>query len=320
MILTLKHINFWGANKSSEIQTYIDYIKLGLEKLGFHIVIDNNSHNPDIVVSSVFGDPSSLSKFDTSKTFIIVLTGENTELPVWKKWSYSNIVSKYNIGAYIGFDRIEGVNRFRVPVWFFRHELFKKNDIELTNYLKQPELVTFKCREKQIALINSHGRNQRNMFYDKCVSKNIQVLCGGKFKHNDKRLRELDRENNTVDAKLKYLSEFLFNVCCENSNTNGYCTEKLFECAIAGCIPIYWGDYENEDIFNQDRILKCKSVNEKSINEIIDKVLHMLHDKEYLKSFFNQPIFKNEAVDIIKVFINKSDLIADLFLNFKNRV
>ena len=91
MVLLLKHINFWGANKCIGIQNYINYIKHGLEKRGFHIMIDNNSHNPDIVVSSVFGDPSSLSIFDTSKTFIIVMTGENTELPQFKKWSYSAI-------------------------------------------------------------------------------------------------------------------------------------------------------------------------------------------------------------------------------------
>ena len=43
-------------------------------------------------------------------------------------------------------------------------------------------------------------------------------------------------------AKRAVLSRYRFAICFENTVFPGYLTEKLFDCLLAGCIPIYWGD------------------------------------------------------------------------------
>lgn len=43
-------------------------------------------------------------------------------------------------------------------------------------------------------------------------------------------------------AKRAVLSHYRFAICFENTIFPGYLTEKLFDCLLAGCIPIYWGD------------------------------------------------------------------------------
>lgn len=43
-------------------------------------------------------------------------------------------------------------------------------------------------------------------------------------------------------AKRAVLSRYRFAICFENTIFPGYLTEKLFDCLLAGCIPIYWGD------------------------------------------------------------------------------
>jgi hypothetical protein len=43
------------------------------------------------------------------------------------------------------------------------------------------------------------------------------------------------------DEKLIVMSQFKFAVCFENCSFPGYLTEKLFDCFLAGCIPIYYG-------------------------------------------------------------------------------
>jgi hypothetical protein len=43
------------------------------------------------------------------------------------------------------------------------------------------------------------------------------------------------------DAKLKKLNEFKFVICFENCSFPGYVTEKIFDCFLAGSIPIYYG-------------------------------------------------------------------------------
>ncbi len=46
----------------------------------------------------------------------------------------------------------------------------------------------------------------------------------------------------TIKDKIEYLKKYKFSICYENaSNLNGYITEKIFDCFVAGCIPIYWG-------------------------------------------------------------------------------
>jgi hypothetical protein len=45
-----------------------------------------------------------------------------------------------------------------------------------------------------------------------------------------------------IRAKRTLLSHYRFAICFENTVFPGYLTEKLFDCLLAGCIPIYWGD------------------------------------------------------------------------------
>ena len=64
---------------------------------------------------------------------------------------------------------------------------------------------------------------------------------------------------------LQVLSRYKFVLCFENSNTNGYCTEKIFNVFLSSSIPIYDGppdviEYLNKDSFiqydNNGRFLK----------------------------------------------------------------
>ena len=44
-----------------------------------------------------------------------------------------------------------------------------------------------------------------------------------------------------VEDKLETLRNFRFAICFENCVFPGYVTEKIFDCFLAGCIPVYWG-------------------------------------------------------------------------------
>jgi alpha(1,3/1,4) fucosyltransferase len=45
-----------------------------------------------------------------------------------------------------------------------------------------------------------------------------------------------------VESKKEYLKRYKFCICYENAHIyNGYITEKIFDCFVAGCIPVYWG-------------------------------------------------------------------------------
>ena len=47
----------------------------------------------------------------------------------------------------------------------------------------------------------------------------------------------------TVKNKAACLKNYRFSLCYENTNNvPGYLTEKIFDCFVAGCVPVYWGD------------------------------------------------------------------------------
>jgi hypothetical protein len=46
----------------------------------------------------------------------------------------------------------------------------------------------------------------------------------------------------TVESKRSTLERYRFAICFENAHSiSSYITEKIFDCFMAGCVPIYWG-------------------------------------------------------------------------------
>lgn len=62
----------------------------------------------------------------------------------------------------------------------------------------------------------------------------------------------------TVQSKLDVLRNYKFSICYENASIPGYISEKIFDCFLAGCVPVYLGapnitDYIPENTFIDER-------------------------------------------------------------------
>lgn len=160
---------------------------------------------------------------------------------------------------------------------------------------------------------NNNSKHHRSSFINECSQNKIEVKCAGQLLNNDVKI------GDKLHDKHEYIKQFVFNLCPENSFHDGYTTEKLLDSCICGCIPIYWGDPNIETIFNTNRmlIISEEDVVNRNFQNTINKVLQLLNDKILLKRFYEQPIFTNNAIDIINTFINKFDSIAK---NFKHNL
>jgi len=49
------------------------------------------------------------------------------------------------------------------------------------------------------------------------------------------------RYTGGVPAKVLVLPHYKFCICYENSIWPGYVTEKIWDCFVSGCVPVYWG-------------------------------------------------------------------------------
>jgi hypothetical protein len=57
------------------------------------------------------------------------------------------------------------------------------------------------------------------------------------------------------DAKLKTLNQFKFVICFENCSFPGYVTEKIFDCFLAGAIPVYYGAPDIKDFVPENSFI-----------------------------------------------------------------
>jgi hypothetical protein len=108
---------------------------------------------------------------------------------------------------------------------------------------------------------------------------------------------------------LNVLNKYKFIFVCENSVTDGYITEKIFNCYFARCIPIYFGAKNIEYYFNSNTFINMNDIdnNEDKIKENIEL---LMNNKDKFNEIINlEKINKNyddENYKIkLEIFINK---------------
>jgi hypothetical protein len=97
---------------------------------------------------------------------------------------------------------------------------------------------------------------------------------------------------NSIEL-LKIYNQYKFIIAFENSNTQGYITEKIFNVFLAKSIPIYDGDPNITDVINLNSFLQYD-------DRIIQKV-QMLMNNEKL---YNSIIEKEKTKELDYTFIN----------------
>ena len=223
----------------------------------------------------------------------IFLAREN--LAFRKGW-HDFMLNEPCIDLSIGFDYITDYPHYlRIPFWMMwaldpmdTYESIKAK-VEQWN---APENSSYNDR-RFCALVCSHGDDGRRMIFGE-LSKIGHVDSAGRWLHNDDSLKHCYGDN-----KAEWLRNYRFNLCPENSNAPGYCTEKLLEAIQCGCIPIYWGsDNKPEpDVFNQDAIIFFEMGKEN--DEAMKQILELDSDEKMYMDFACQPRFVDGAAEVI---------------------
>jgi hypothetical protein len=217
-------------------------------------------------------------------------------------------ISKYDLA--IGFDYIKSPNYMRLPLYY----VFYRNQVDMS-------FDRGKCEpqnKKNFAsfLITNYGysdslkgcKARNRLFHKLSLYKN--VVSGGKALNNTGKIVPF---NET----FAWIADSKFMISYENTDHDGYMTEKPFQAYIGGAIPIWWGDkkaleginpksiiyasdFETEESLveyikeiDSDDELYCKIWNEKIINDPsknysavkseLKKRLKALIDKKLLK-------------------------------------
>ena len=97
-----------------------------------------------------------------------------------------------------------------------------------------------------------------------------------------------------VPSKTDILKKYKFCICYENiKGLNGYVTEKIFGCFIAGCVPVYLGADNITDFVPKDCFVDRRDF--KSIEDLYN-FMKDITEEEYLNYLFNIKKYLNSEL------------------------
>lgn len=309
-VVCIKYINFWPHFQKlvdSNI-CYPMYIEHSFKKQGYTIKNCEQIDEANVIVSGCFGNLNILKQFCNKNIFIIFWVTEN-----WMGWSYENIVKVLPINVYISWNRIENRIRKRIPNWIVQKDFTKKAELDFIRK-NTSEYVdgNFEKRIHEATLVARYNTNRKKDFIEICKQNNVTVKCPSSLGKNDKSI------GSSWDDKTNYIQKYVFNICPENNCTSGWVTEKLFQCVYSGCIPIYWGDVHNEEIFNQNRIILAKNNSNEEFQNCAKTIQNLIANEHTMYEVFKRPLFNRNADVRIQEFLDKIEDIGIMYKNFKS--
>lgn len=303
-MITIAYVNFWQEEHEN-----IYFTKFIKENIDNDVQIVDKNDIPDILLCSVFGNVLDIVKIKAKCK--IFFYGENLNFySEYNNQEILNLVFDLNIG----FKKTDlSNNNVRFPLWltFYDYYNYDEND-NILKYIENSYENNKNNNTKFATLIAKHkGFNNVRDILSSELEKYGEVLYPSNYKNNTEKIDEGNGpHSNLKNNKIKYLSDFDYNICPENSDFELYCTEKIFEAFEGGCIPIYWGNSLPEvDIISRNKYFFYKSINAE-IKDVIENKQNYLDGK----------LFVDGADKVIQNYYNTLINCIQKLLKVKNEV
>ena len=240
---------------------WIRLIKKDLEGK-INIVINNTE--PDYLIYATFGCGHTLNKYN--KTIKIAFFTEN-QLPDLNEADYA-----------IGLGHITHLDRyFTFPyiAYYLKKINIKPQDIDII----RNKVVNSEMRTKFCAAVISNPQGFRMKFIKK-LNKIKKIDMGGQYRNN---------VGHFVMNKIKFLRKYKFSIAMENSEGDGYASEKIIDAFLAGTIPIYFGDYMIDEYINPKSYILIR--NKGDITNKINYIMKIDNDDNLYRSILKEKVF-----------------------------
>ena len=266
---------------------WISLISKDLEGL---INIEMDEDNPDYLIYATFGCENTLNKYN--KTIKIAFFTEN-QLPDLNFADYA-----------IGLGHINHLDRF-FTFPYFVYELTKRN-INIKDFeIIRNEVLNSRKREKFCAAVITNPIGFR-LYFIKELNKYKNIDMGGRFHNNI---------GGHVKDKIEFLKQYKFSLAMENSEADGYTSEKIIDAYLAGTIPIYYGDYMVDDYINPKTYILIRSQRDmankinyiKRIDNDDNLYRSILKEKVFIDDFFVDNIQNERKKFLLHIFEQKKE-------------
>ena len=247
---------------------YSIYDTINLLKKKYYIKISKN--NPDYLIYNVFGCKHMKSSYKNSIKIAIF-----TE----------NQIPDFNIADYaVSNSHIYYLDRnFNNPYYFIK-KLKLINNKKLNNI--RNKLLSNPKRKKFCAAVisNSHFTDYFRLNFIKKLNEYKKIDMGGRYKNN------VGKINN----KIKFLSSYKFSIAMENTEGDGYVSEKIIDSFLSGSIPIYYGDYMIDEYINPKSIILVRG--NKDMKKKIAYIKYIDNNKYIYKNILKEKILIDDNI------------------------
>ena len=176
----------------------------------------------------------------------------------------------------------------------------------LDRYYRYPSIIWHLSKNNLINIYKNRRKvNERTKFCAAIISNNATsdnfrlnfIRQLNKYKIVDMAGKVFNNIGRIIEKKIEFLSSYKFSIAMENSNGDGYASEKIIDSFISGTIPIYYGDYMIDEYINPKAYILIKG--EKDIQEKIDYIKKIDNNKKLYKKFLRQKLFINSDISNI---------------------
>ena len=259
-------IYFLGFNPDIFHDILINITTKILQKKKYSVNI--NSDNPDYLIYNIFSCEHLNPKYNNS-----IKIAYYTE----------NQITDFNTADYcIGHSHINYLDRyFKLSIFFWQN----LNNTYFSLY--RNEVINNSNKTKFCAALISN-----NYITDGFRIKFINEL------NNYKKIDMAGKYNNnigrTIENKIEFLKSYKFSISMENTEGNGYISEKIVDSFLAGTIPIYYGDYMVDEYINPKTYILIRG--EKDILKKIEYIKRIDNDENLYKSFLKEKVLLNDNI------------------------
>ena len=190
--------------------------------------------------------------------------------------------SDYRCDFAISFDHPTSNSMFRLPLYLiyeYDHKIWQNRQARHEDDFDKKEFCSFVVKNPGCQYRNAYFLNLNQIAPVKAAGPLYNNMPGG-------------WRPETVADKVKFMSDYKFNLCFENSSYPGYCTEKLFEALCAKTIPIYWGSPTAALDFNPRAFLNRYDY--ASDQEFFDAIVRLYTNKDAYNQMYLQPMFRDD--------------------------
>ena len=255
----------------------------------FEIILDSN--NPDFLIYNVYGCKHLENKYNNS---IKIAYYTENQLP------------DFNVADYaVGQAHIDFLDRYlRIPYL----AILNKKRFNITNINLIRKYALNNPRKKFCAAVISNKRpsTKFRMNFINILNKYKKVDMGGRYNNNV----------GIIKNKILFLSKYKFSIAMENSEGDGYSSEKIIDSFAAGTIPIYYGDYMIDEFINPNSYILIRG--EKDLNEKIKFIKKIDNDDSLYKKFLKENVFSDPNF-MEKKNNQRADFLIHIFMQDKNK-